>query len=563
MVSPDIKRIVAPTKELFGLAGSGESACSHQVPASGPGDRWCAFYQVDATSAELWVINVTKAANGQVACDGTDANCLRLTEDLWLGQPEDEGGNLIPPFFPVFNQFTGDTLIYYADSEVGDEFYVGPVYAWRPGWKKGKRISTAKGYTCFGHPRADVATCIDNVAVEANVVRFDLRAGRLQGGESADSTLPLIDKITPSHSNRVEKWHSDFTPNGDVFLYSTGRTREDKEVLYAVRTDEAGQQDKRVTLSQDATRWQISNDSQRVYYLKGFDYSNAGDHAGTLAVLDLPTGANGADLVPKVGSFQVLQDGTSADRGLAYMENYVKGRATLKVMKDRAAPGSSVQVAMGVVDFTMSPDLRFALISRESNSGTGTDDAYIAKVDGSPACALQMKKTTRRLGEPFLRSGGLVLWADNFDPRLGLGELWSAKPDGCAGAKKVLSDVAVWYPIGDRGIVAYDDSDGDFGTLKFAPLTNGSEIGAFTKIQEQVDRLTTSVVGAGEALVFSVTNTVPAGAAGIYLFNKFPWSPAAPAAGDGGASTATDGGVSTAPDGGAPAAGDGGAPDAR
>src|SRR5436190_24341256 len=53
---PDIsppRRIVAGTAQLV---GAGTSACTNQVPASGNGDRWCAFKRpgADGRSTELW-----------------------------------------------------------------------------------------------------------------------------------------------------------------------------------------------------------------------------------------------------------------------------------------------------------------------------------------------------------------------------------------------------------------------------------------------------------------------------------------------------------------------------
>jgi len=57
------------------------------VPAA---HRWCVFTRPGPKpeAAELWVIDVTLAAAGQIPrCDGAGADCVRLTTTLWTGQP--------------------------------------------------------------------------------------------------------------------------------------------------------------------------------------------------------------------------------------------------------------------------------------------------------------------------------------------------------------------------------------------------------------------------------------------------------------------------------------------
>src|SRR5205085_2342402 len=94
---------VAPAHRILGpdatLTGGGEGTCSHQVPASGNGDRWCVFTRPgnDARS-ELWVIDVTRAAAAAAPCDGRDPSCVRLTENVWMG------GGLNGPFQPYANR---------------------------------------------------------------------------------------------------------------------------------------------------------------------------------------------------------------------------------------------------------------------------------------------------------------------------------------------------------------------------------------------------------------------------------------------------------------------------
>src|SRR5260221_8744104 len=86
------------------LRGSGASACSHQEPPSGDGDRWCVFSRptVDPELVELWVVDVSAAARGEApVCDGADPRCLRLSRTAPRTTP---------------STFEGDTLVVYADA---------------------------------------------------------------------------------------------------------------------------------------------------------------------------------------------------------------------------------------------------------------------------------------------------------------------------------------------------------------------------------------------------------------------------------------------------------------
>src|SRR5690349_10559867 len=70
----------------LGLVGRTTSGCSTGVGLGS--DVWCAFYRAGAEAGtELWVLNVSRAMNSAVACDGTSPDCLRLTTNLWTGDP--------------------------------------------------------------------------------------------------------------------------------------------------------------------------------------------------------------------------------------------------------------------------------------------------------------------------------------------------------------------------------------------------------------------------------------------------------------------------------------------
>ena len=78
---------------------------------------------------------------------------------LWTGAPL--GG----PSHPFSHQFNGETLFFYADSTADRQsLYHGPVYAWRPGWKAPRVVTSPEGIMCFGHPTLPLVYCLDAIA---------------------------------------------------------------------------------------------------------------------------------------------------------------------------------------------------------------------------------------------------------------------------------------------------------------------------------------------------------------------------------------------------------------
>ena len=183
------RRILAPGDSL---TGGGEGTCSHQIPAADNGDRWCVFTRPgNEGRSELWVIDVSHVSATATSCDGSDPNCVRLTENVWMG------GGLNGPFQPYANRFFGDTLVFYADAVSGPmDVHRGPAFAWRPGWGQARRISSDAALECWGHPHAPVAHCVEDLA--GDPVRpdsFELRAGVI--GDHDGIVLPSAGRVIP------------------------------------------------------------------------------------------------------------------------------------------------------------------------------------------------------------------------------------------------------------------------------------------------------------------------------------------------------------------------------
>ncbi len=528
-VNTAAKRIVPGRARLV---GGGLSSCSNQVPASGNGDRWCAYSQPGASlgATELWVINLTKAVAGDVKCDGSSLDCRKLSSDLWTGTPQDG------PVYPFSDRFDGDTLIFHADTKSGQsDLYDGPVYAWRPGWQKPRVISSKHGITCSGHARTDVAWCIDNIsAPDVTPVRFDILAGRL--ADSDTSQLPKVARPTPVRSNQASQWRGNFNRAGDYFAYSTGgATISEREALFVMKTEDTGNPDKYTKVGDGISRWQISADGKRWYYYRNYNYSVEGDPAGTFTMADFPGGANETTLAGKVGAYILLNDGTDVDRGIGLFVNVAVGKGALKLLKDTNKKDELITVASNIASASMSRDLRYTMFAKEFDSVDDTSDAYIAKNDGSGSCTLTSALTTdSSFGATFNTSAGLTFWADKVDVSLGLGEGWLANPDGCSGKKKFATNVDFWFAVGDQGLIYTDEGDGDVARLRFAQTPDGKEwpAGGGTTVQEQVGRIFSLTLPNYDTAVFTMGGDV--NRVGIYAFSAFPFA-AAQAAKDGGA----------------------------
>jgi hypothetical protein len=486
-VSPMAKRIVPGRAQLLGLHRSG---CSHESPASTPdGARWCAFSLPGRQLGrlELWVINITKATAGDVKCDGSSPDCLKLTENLFGGRPE------AGPAYPTAHRFYGDTLIFYANARSSPTaLYKGPVYAWRPGWSAEKQISGDEGVLCSGHSRAQVAVCIENITPEdRDPVEWDLTAGRL-----ADAPFKKVARITPVRANGATQWRSGFTLAGDYFAYSTGGARtSDRETLHVMKTEDIGDMGKYIAVGAPGiARWTISADGKKWYYLRNYNYSIDGNPSGTLSMADFPSGDNETTVAGRVGVFQALSDDDEKEQGIAYLDAVSEGRGNFKILKDPAKgddPANVVEVARNIASVPVfSPDLRYSYFAKEFDEDIGTSDAHVAKSDGSGSCVLSNSLTATIFGYPFLRSSGIMFFVDNVDLETDSGEGWHADPATCR-KSRFSNNIDFWFVYRDEGIVYSDGSDGEVVTLRYAQVADGKTWPANgpIEVQRQAERI--------------------------------------------------------------------------
>lgn len=537
------------------MIGGGISSCTNAEPPLGDGDRWCGFYapnQQQLGRFELWVINVTKAETVDVKCDGTDANCLRLTTNLWSGSPD------FGPFHPVSHRFDGDTLVFYANTAPTVEFYEGPIYAWRPGWPEARQL-ISRAFTCSAHSSKDVAVCLgplQGTEPDAETIEFDLHAGKLP--TAANTSLPKVAHIFPLRNlDGPSQWQSGFTRDGSKFLYSTGPKRvanagTDVEKLYIVNTDDLADgvfvnDDPKCSvcteLGANVHNWRISADGTKLFYLDAYNFSVDGDPCGNLKMADFPTFANPTTLVAGncqdttfanrgVGAYLVLTaDNGATDRGLGVFTKVGQGRGTFEIMADRTAPGTRTKVVDGIGSAAVSPDLRYTLYSTEFNEDEGTANFSIAKNDGSGKCTLTAQPRSQLYGSPFTNPAGLVFWADNVDVTVGVGDMWRADPATCA-KTKITEGVFFWYVMGDKIVVWNDDTDSTdaqnpIATLRYQFLNGGawpSSPAKGNELQQQASLVFSLLLPGFHSVVYQMATLTHEDVDGLYLF-KFPAAP--------------------------------------
>ncbi|HET6283064.1 MAG TPA: hypothetical protein VFH73_19050, partial [Polyangia bacterium] len=313
------------------LVGSGGDSCTHQQPAEG--DRWCGYVAASTVEPErfdLWVIDVSKAIAGvAIRCDGTDGNCLRLTSNVSLDNFN----------YPAF---TGDTLIFSADNTTPDGDFTGPVFGWRPGWTAGRRLTANTGVSCAAHATAPVAYCFQNVSRTTEQVSYELVAGELPA--AGGGTLPKIETMLVQASGDpggVRKYAVRLSPTGQHIAWSARPTATGVETL---KTQKLNDDASRKTVAEDVSRWAISADSTKYYWLRGFNHDTGGAASGTLQMASFPDGAAQATLIADVADF-----GEVGSKGIVFRANLRGGVGQLKVMADRDDPAKVKTFDTGVL----------------------------------------------------------------------------------------------------------------------------------------------------------------------------------------------------------------------
>jgi hypothetical protein len=488
----------------LGLVGRTTSGCSTGVAKPGVGaDVWCAFYRA---GTELWVLNVSRAMTGVVACDGTSPDCLLLTTNLWTGDP------LFNAAHPGIHGFEGDTLIIYADGSVtgADQAYRGAIKGWRPGWTAARTLTSPQGYLCRGNAYAAAAHCLDNVVEKNKNYELDLLAGSLAG--AAAGPLANAGRILTLGSKGQIMWGAAFSPDGAWFLYSSPAAGEDVEVLRQAPTTDGGL-GASTEIRRGAGRWQVAPDGKKLYFLDAYNYVDNAP-SGTLTMVDFPAQTNATVLQEKVGNYAPLGGYGEPDRGLAFLQNVAKGDGTFRIQRDRALPAQATTVDDGVNEFLVSPDFRFTYVSKPNAPGGPL--SLVVGNEGQGSCVLGEQRLIYSQG--FSPDAAAIYWAQDSEASFDIIEGWSAPSDRCTERRRFSADVA--YISAVKGALLFADSDPGrlTMTLKLAPLQDGAAVeDAIVTIKENID--TSLARGGSRFVVFTVsTGETP----GLYAYGPLP-----------------------------------------
>ena len=451
------------------LVGGERSSCSHAPGATG--DRWCAFSRptpsappADAGSApatELWVMNLTMiAAGAPVTCDGTSANCLRLTTNLWTGVA------VFGDSHPSAHRFEGDTLIFHADAGPGpNDPYQGAIYAWQPGWTAARKLTSDRALLCAGEHESAAVVCIDDPVIDKDpsnpfdrprLRELDLRAGRLDDGATT-GPLPLVGRLQQPTGELV--WRARFTKDGGSLLYSVSPGPGLPEALFAIKTADIGKTAATPVLA-DVADWEIANDGSKLYFLRGYDRSRGADATGTLMLADwapgLQAASNPVALQASVLWYELIgtrdEVFSDVDRGVLFAYPGAGGRPTTALMRDRGKPtelhvfSSKAEVAQ------VATDARHTLTFQELR-GAEFPVAFISHNDGTGSCQLTSDYHAESYGGTFSDSARQVFWIEFGRNQSESEEGWYAAPATC-GDKVKFGDFVSWYtPLGDDFVV--------------------------------------------------------------------------------------------------------------
>jgi hypothetical protein len=496
------------------LVGSGEDTCTSLPGATT--DRWCGFVKQGANNAiELWVLDVTMlGAGAAVACDGTSPGCLRLSQTVFFDQD----------FGFANDHFYGDTLIYYADASAAATSFSGTIWAWKPGWPAGRKLTSTIGNDCIANPKGDAVTCIQGSAqITAGELSVELLAGHLPA--TADAGLPSLERIVIvalGDPQGVQKWQVAFSPDGAYVGWSARDKAASPETLKVQKLEDATS---RQTVATNVSRWQITQDGKSWLWLSAFNY-DASAPSGTLESQPFPTGTSKVGLASGVAMYQTGSDGS------ILFQTATGGE--LRRMPNPATPAATQLLdspILGVLD--SSPDGKTVLYVKSVDQTSGLFDLWARDVTAMAPCAVDDKP--QAVTASLFAKGSTVLWA-RLDPLTGNLQGTATTVADCK-ATPFANNVLRWIPAGDDALTILDDTaqTDDDSTLRYSRLVNGALPAQGTALQTHVQSVyAPAVPGAPVILYTSATMAT----AGLYAYIGPPLVATTPPAADAGTTEA-------------------------
>jgi hypothetical protein len=503
------------------LIGTGTDSCTNQIPPSGNGDRWCAFARASAIlgASELWVVNVTKAAAGvTINCDSSapDPNCLRLSGGLFS---DPNNGFQI-------HGFTGDTLTYSEDPGFND-------FAWRPGWTAPRQLTTNNGLGCNGHPTSTAVLCVENDNGDGTTTprTVEIHAGLLDAQTGDDP--PLVDTllIAAPNDKLSQQWGFQITTDGRAVAWSTRATATGTEDLH---WQKIGDMASKLDVATDVSRWAVSADSTKWFWLKSFNYDTTSAPSGTLQSAPYPAGTTPLTIAMNAADFR-----EAGPKGLAFRTSVKTLLGTLLVAPDRDAPAALTMIDTGVrALIDVSPDGKSISYTKNLSTSAPLFDAYVGTTAGTMPCTLTSQVNAF---EPplFLAGGTLVTWG-RYNMLTQILEGLTTTLPGCV-TSRFANDLLPGGAIhaADQGLVYLDTFNPDpsifEATLRDAKVTDGKFPASGTIIQDRAGLQFAVLVPALPAVVYLITANGTTD--GLYINSTLPFSVTTFPTADGGTDT--------------------------
>jgi hypothetical protein len=460
-------------------------------------DRWCAFTRGN----ELWVINVSVAADQPIDCGGGDRNCRRLTSTVAAID-----GTIALATVPTFSD---DLLLFSADPAPAipgppADHYRGGVYAWRPGWPSARRLTSETGAYCLAARQAAIVACVDNTGP----MQFDVLVGAPE--EPLRRAARFAQPVTSFELSRggghlgLEEPQAKPGP-GTVWLIPVASAADPATHVLVTRELLATQ------------HWTLSYDDAALFFLRG-NPGNLPRPAGTLAMvpLDRPTAV--VELGQRLATFGVFADRKGNHLAVAGLQDKGLETGLLKVYLGLSPP-KELTIGSSSENFTLSTDGRYTMFQVAGDPATGRRDLRVATHASGAICTLQQKPNADfSSGDAFSDDGQLAFWTEYPDAREQFGEGWVGRPADCTDRRKFASREAGHFVVNGLGLVfreLYREDGG--GVLRFARWDEGTTWPAAAPVtlgENVTDRFVVVDLRDGPAVVFNIGKP---GAEGLYL----------------------------------------------
>ncbi|MDB4981754.1 MAG: hypothetical protein JWM82_2506, partial [Myxococcales bacterium] len=373
----------------------------------------------------------------------------------------------------------------------------------RPGWSRGRQISSDHGFTCIGNTQSDAVACFDEPRGDAtNRDSAAVSAGYL--GDETGGALPSFGRW-PLRSDENEAWQADFSPDGTIFALSSAPTVGASETLWATPTARVGQIPA-ARVADDAPSWRISNDGKKVYFRR--------DQVD-LAVTDFPGGGAPQRLESGILGFDFV-GGRPQDQALWITKALGPDSAAFELVRDRSgAPPKTIFTYSDVLDgHPVSNDLRYTTWVDVDFRG------IVFRNDDLTPCALDVPGETPVYEPAYLRGASLMFWMAEAPVNTHLRDGYYAAPERCRDRTQFAHDLGLMVPVGDRGLVFTDGAATGRATLKYVAVSaDGAGLGAARTIQDDVGSRIVFVGAEPPLLVYTAGGATP----GIFVYGPVPF----------------------------------------